>query len=109
MIVIFKKKLPPLVGVDITSSAVKVLELSKSGSRYRVDRFAMEPLPQGAVVESAVADIDEVSRVLERALRRAGSKRKHAAVAVSSSHVITKTIGVPGGMKPKELEDHVML
>jgi len=109
VIVIFKKKLPPLVGVDITSSSVKVLEISKSGSRYRVDRFAMEPLPQGAVVESAVADIDEVSRVLERALRRAGSKRKHAAVAVASSHVITKTIGVPGGLKPKELEDHVML
>lgn len=107
MIAIFKKKKPPLVGVDITSSAVKVLELSKSGKRFRVDRFAVEPLPQGAVVESAVADIDEVGRVLERALRRSGSKRKHAAVAVASSHVITKTIGVPGGLKPKELEDQV--
>ena len=52
---LFTKKKPPLIGIDISSSAVKVLELSKSGESFRVERYAVEPLPQNAVVEHKIA------------------------------------------------------
>jgi type IV pilus assembly protein PilM len=43
--------MPPLIGVDISSTAVKLLQLSQSGGRYRVEHYAVEPLPPNAVVE----------------------------------------------------------
>jgi len=39
------KSQPPLVGVDISSTAVKLLQLSRTGNRYRVEHYAVEPLP----------------------------------------------------------------
>ena len=51
---LFSKKKPPLIGVDISSSAVKVLELSRHGEQFRVERYAVEPLPQNAVVEHKI-------------------------------------------------------
>lgn len=104
---LFSSKKSDLVGIDISASAVKLLELSKSGDHYRVERYTVEPLPQNAVVENAIADVEQVGRAVDRALKRSGSKCKHAAVAVSSSHVITKTITMPGGMKEQELESQI--
>ena len=45
---VFKPRKPPVLGLDISSTAVKLLELGKSGDRYRVDSYAVEPLPQGS-------------------------------------------------------------
>ncbi len=106
---LFSRKQSGLVGIDISASAVKLLELSKSGDHYRVERYTVEPLPQNSVVENAIADVDQVGRAVDRALKRSGSRCKHAAVAVSSSHVITKTINMPGGMKEEELESQIEL
>ncbi len=98
---IFKKKRPPLVGIDISASSVKVLELSKSGDSYRVERFAAEPVPQNAIVEHAITEVEQVAEVVQRAVKRSGTKLKNAAVAVASTHVITKVIKIP-----KDLGDH---
>jgi len=96
-----------LIGIDISSSAVKCLELSKSGSHYRVERCAVEPLPQNAVVENAITDVEQVGRAVDRAVKRSGSKNRHVAVAVSASHVITKIISMPSGLKENELEQQI--
>jgi len=92
---LFTKKKPSLLGIDISSSSVKVLELSKAGEHYRVERYAVEPLPQNAVVEHAITEVEQVGSSVERAVKRSGSKCKHAAVAVPSAHVITKIIKMP--------------
>lgn len=93
--------------MDISSSAVKMLELSKSGSHYRVERFAVEPLPQNAVVENTITEVEQVSRAVDRCLKRTGTRSRHAAVAVSASHVITKTITMPAGMRENEMEQQI--
>ncbi len=98
-----------MIGIDISSSAVKCLELSRSGNHYRVERYAVEPLPQNAVVENAITDVEQVGRAVDRAVKRSGSKVKHVAVAVSASHVITKTITMPSGMKESDLEHQIEL
>lgn len=104
---IFGAKRQPLIGVDISSSAVKVLELSKSGSQYRVERYAVEPLPQNAVVEHAITEVEQVSAAVERAVKRSGSKCKNVALAVPGTHVITKTIKMPANLSDKDLHTQV--
>ena len=99
---LFSKKNPSLVGIDISSSAVKVLELSRNGEHYRVERYAVEPLPQNAVVEHAITEVEQVASAVERAVKRSGTRCKHAAVAVPAAHVITKVIKMPGGMTDPE-------
>lgn len=106
---LFDKKRPPLFGLDISSSAVKLLELSRTGDHYRVEHYAVEPLPQNAVVENAITDVDAVAKAVDRVIKRAGTKSRHVALAISASHVITKTITVPSGMKEQELENQIQL
>ena len=82
---IFKPRKPPLVGLDISSTAVKLLELSRSGDRYRVESYAVEPLPPNSVVEKSVTDAEAVGEAVRRAVKRSGARAKHAAVAVAGS------------------------
>lgn len=105
----FAKKKPPLLGLDISSTSVKLLELSKTGDHLRVERYAIEPLPQNAVVENSIADVEQVGATVERAVRHSGTKLKHAAVAVAASHVIAKTITMPTGLSDTELESQIEL
>ena len=99
---LFQKKRPPLVGIDISSSAVKVLELSKTSEQVRVERYAVEPLPQNAVVEHQITEVEQVADAVERAVKRSGTKCKHVAVAVPAAHVITKTIKMPAALSDQD-------
>ncbi len=102
---LFKGKSTPLIGVDISSSAVKMVEISEAGKNlYRVERYAMEPLPKDAVVDGNIANIETVSDVVKRAWKRLGTRTKTAALALPAAAVITKKIIVQAGMRETELE-----
>src|SRR3970040_1765140 len=85
---LFKAKMPPLIGVDISSSSIKMVEISEPGKGlYRVERYAIEPLPKDSVVEGNINNLDAVSDALKRCHKRLGSTGKklrlgppHAAV-----------------------------
>ena len=70
------KSQPALVGVDISSTAVKLLQLSRTGDRYRVEHYAVEPLPPNAVVEKNIVEVEAVGDAIRRAMARSGSKAK---------------------------------
>jgi type IV pilus assembly protein PilM len=110
---LFGRKNPPLLGIDISSTTVKLLELSKSagrnGAMYRVEAYGVEPLPANAVVEKNIAEVDAVGEAIRAAVRRSGSRAKHAAVAVSGSAVITKVISMPAALSEQELESQIQL
>jgi type IV pilus assembly protein PilM len=99
----------PLVGVDISSTAVKLLQLSESAGRYRVEHYAVEPLPPNAVVEKNIVEVEAVGEAIKRAVARSGTKLKHGAAAVSGSSVITKIIPMQGDLEEDELEDQVQV
>ena len=82
---LFAQKKPPMVGVDVSSTAVKLLQLSQSGGRYRVEHYAVEPLPPNAVVEKNIVEVEAVGEAIKRAVARSGTKLKHAAAAVAGS------------------------
>ena len=95
--------------MDISSTAIKIVELEKSGSNYRVERYIIEALPQNAVLEGTIADIDQVSSTIERAVKRSGVRSRNAATAISGSHVIVKRIFMPRGLRDDELEGQISL
>lgn len=104
---IFKRSVPPTIGVDIGTSSVKVLQLSKSGSSYRVEHVAREPVPEGAYAEHGINNVDEVGEAIRNAVKRSGSRAKHCAMAVSGSAVITKIIHLPGDLAEDEVEGQI--
>ncbi len=105
----FGKKSNAVLGVDVSSSSIKLLELSKQGDRYRVESYAVEPLPANAVVEKNITDVEAVGEALKRVAGKARTGVKHAAVAVSGSAVITKLIQMNSGLNEFEMEDQITL
>lgn len=104
---LFTPKKPALIGIDISSTAVKLLELSQSGGRYRVEHYAVEPLPPNAVVEKNIVEVEAVGEAIRRALARSGSRLKHAAAAVAGSAVITRIIPMPSDLDEDDLESQI--
>ncbi len=106
---LFKPKKPPVVGLDISSTAIKLLELGKSGDRLRVESYAVEPLPPNSVIEKNIADVEAVGEAIKRASKRSGSRTKFAAAAVAGSAVITKTIAMPATLSEEDMEQQIQL
>ena len=106
---VITKSQPAIVGVDISSTAVKLLQLSRAGNRYRVEHYAVEPLPPNAVVEKNIVEVEAVGEAIKRALARSGARARHAAAAVAGSAVITKVIPMPADLDGDEMEAQVEL
>lgn len=98
-----KQKKNALLGVDISSTTVKLLELSRSGDRLRVESYGVASLPHNAVVEKNINDPEAVAETIKQVMTQSKTKLKHAAVAVAGSAVITKMI-----VMDKELNDDQM-
>src|SRR5437763_5087045 len=96
---------PPLIGIDISSTALKLVELSESGKgAYRLERYAIEPLPKDVVTDGNIANLDQVAEALRRGHKRLGSRNRNVALALPAAMVITKKIIVPSGQTEEELE-----
>ena len=109
MLPFLSKKNTSLLGLDISSTSVKLLELSLQGERYRVESYGVEPLPQNAVVEKNIADVEGVGDAITRLIAKAKPKTKNVAVAVSGSAVITKTIEMDADLSDDERESQIRL
>lgn len=103
------RKKPPLIGIDISSTSVKMMELSKTGSSYRIEGIGVEPLPANAVVEKSIAEIESVGESVKRALSKSKIKSKNVAIAVAGSSVITKKITMPANLSDDDMESQIQL
>ncbi len=104
----FNQKQNAVLGLDISTAAVKLLELSKVGTRYRVESYAVAPLPLDAFVDKQIANVDIIADAIKIALKQSGTKLKQACVAVSGSAVMSKVITIPSSLPESEIEDHVL-
>ncbi len=98
-----------VLGIDISTAAIKLLELSRSGSRYKVESYAVSPLPQDAVVDKNIANIDVIAHAIKAALKQSGTKTKQACVAVAGSSVMTKVISMPASLAEDEMEEQILV
>lgn len=106
---LFTPKAPVLIGVDISSTAVKLLQLSQTGGRYRVEHYAVEPLPPNAVVEKGIVEVEAVGDAIRRALARSGAKTRAAAAAVAGSAVITKIVPMQADLSEEDMEAQIQV
>ena len=104
-----KKKTTQVLGLDISSTTVKLLELSFSGGRFRVESYAVSSLPQDAVIEKSVNDVDGVSNAIRTVVAQSRTKLKNVAAAVAGSSVITKLIDMPEGLSEDDMETQLTL
>ena len=105
---LFSRQPAPLLGLDISSSSVKLVELGRDKDGNLVlERCAIEPLERGWVTDGNVEKFDEVAEAMRRVVKKSGSKTKNVAMALPASAVITKKIILPGGMSEQELEVQV--
>lgn len=105
---LFNSKARPLIGLDISTSAVKMVELSGGGKEgYCVDRYVIELLPKDAVSDGNIISLEATAEAVKRAWRRLGTTTKQVAMALPAAAVITKKIVVPAGLREDELEMQV--
>jgi Tfp pilus assembly protein, ATPase PilM len=76
----FSRKSAPILGIDISETAVKLLELSQRGSNYQVESYAVEPIAPNSVTEKTINDIDQVGETIASVVEKSGTKTKNAAV-----------------------------
>lgn len=105
----FNQKTKPVIGLDISSTSVKLLELSRQGDRYRVESYAVKALPPNSVVEKNINEVEAVAEAVTAVMQLAKPKSKNAAVAVAGSAVITKMIEMPAGLSDDAMETQISL
>lgn len=105
---LFGKSSPPMVGLDISTSGVRLVELGDAGKgELRLERYAAEPLPRGAVVDGNIENIEQVSEAVRRVWKKSGTRARHVALGMPPAAVITKKIILPAGLSEDQLEVQV--
>ncbi|QLH52526.1 MAG: pilus assembly protein PilM [Candidatus Accumulibacter cognatus] len=93
------------MGLDISSSSVKMVELASDGKGgYRVERYAIEVLPRDVVSDGNIVNLESAAESVRRTWKKLATSTRQVAIALPSSHVITKKIIVMAGQREDELE-----
>lgn len=104
-----RKQNKSLVGIDISSTSVKLLELSIRDGRYWIESYGILPLPPHAVVEKNIADAEGVGDTIDRLINLTNPRSNGAAAAVASSAVITKIIDMDADLNDDERETQIRI
>ncbi len=105
---LWAKRNAPLIGLDISASGVKLVEISMPApDEYRLERCVIEALPRGAVVDGSIENIEQVAEAIRRACKKSGTRAKMVALGLPPASVITKKIILPAGLSEEELEMQV--
>ena len=104
----FNESTPPLIGVDISTSAVKMVELSAAGKgAYRLEGYSIAAIPKDAITDGNVVGLEQVSDAVKLAWTLLGSREKCAALALPSAAVITKKVLMTADMREVDMEAQV--
>jgi type IV pilus assembly protein PilM len=98
-----------MLGLDIGSSAVKVLELSRHNHGYRIEACGVEPVAPGAIQDKGVQDVAAVAGAIRRAVGSSGSRLRQVVAAVGGGTAMTKMITMPAGLNDLEMEEQIAL
>lgn len=104
----FNETSPPLIGVDISSVSIKLVELSDDGrGGYKLEGYATQPLPKGAMVDGNVSDLEKVIDVMRLAWKLLGTREKRVALALPTAAVISKKVQMAAGLREEDMEAQV--
>ena len=103
----FASRSKTLAGLDITTSSIKLIELTQSGRNFAVECYAAEPSPPNSITEKSIVDAEAVGEAVRRAMKRAGTKSAEVAIAISGDAAITKIIQMPANLNENDMEAQV--
>jgi type IV pilus assembly protein PilM len=104
----FNESTPPLIGVDISTSAVKMVELTAHGKGgYRLEGYSIAAIPKDAIVDGNITGLEQVSDAVKLAWKLLGTREKRAALALPSAAVITKKVLMSADLRETEMETQV--
>jgi type IV pilus secretin PilQ/predicted competence protein len=100
----FKEKSPTLIGVDITSASIKMVELSSDANgQYQLDAYVISPIANLAMTDGNVADLEKVAEAISTAWKLMGSRQKRVALALPSATVISKKVSLPADLSEDDM------
>jgi type IV pilus assembly protein PilM len=100
----FKEHTPPLIGVDISSASVKMVELSGTPDNLGLVAYAVVPLAKDSVVDGNIAGLEQVGSAVDRAWKLLGTREKRVALALPSAAVISKKVIMPANLREEDME-----
>lgn len=105
---LFTESVPPLVGVDISSTSVKMVELGSDGrGGYKLEGYAISPLAKEVIVDGNVGDLEKLADAIKLAWKLLGSREKRVALALPSTAVISKKVIMSAGLREEDMEVQV--
>ncbi len=99
-------KAKELVGIDIGSSSIKLVQLKKHGDNFTLQNVGIWPLPPEAIVDNTLMDTTSIVEAIKALLKSLGIKTKEASCSISGNSVIIRKISLPA-MTQEELEDQI--
>ncbi|NNC98782.1 MAG: type IV pilus assembly protein PilM [Gammaproteobacteria bacterium] len=106
---LFQSKSKAVIGIDIGTHSIKLVELAGSYANPRVIAWGITPLPAGAFSENTIANAELIADALAGLITKSGAKGDSVAVSVSSSHAITKVLGMPADISEFEMEEQISI
>ena len=104
----FKESTPPLIGIDISSTSIKMVELGADGrGGYKLEGYSISPLSKDAMTDGNVGDLEKVADAIKNAWKLLGSREKRVALALPSSAVISKKVIMAGNLREEDMEMQV--
>lgn len=94
----------PLLGIDISSAAIRVIELARLPDGWRVEHYAELELPRAVMREGSIVQVDQITQALSDVLQKSGSRLKEAAMALPPGLVIRKMLTLPNDLSEDEIE-----
>lgn len=104
----FARKRPHTFGLDIGTSAVKVVQLRPTPAGWMLTALARVPLRPDVITEGTIKDPPAVVEAIKEAVARAGITSRDAAIGVAGRDLITKKVQLPE-VPVKELRGAVEL
>lgn len=105
----FLKSKQNLLGLDISSSAVKLVEMSRKGRSYRIESYSVAPLPEGVSNEKDIIEPEPIGEAIRKAQRESRSRLKRCALAIPTSMAINKIINLPASIPEAEIEAQIAI
>jgi type IV pilus assembly protein PilM len=104
----FTESTPPLIGIDVSSTAVKMVELSQSGrGNYKLEGYSMSPLAKDVIVDGNINDLDKVADAMKQAWKLLGTREKRSALALPAAAVISKKVMMAADLREEDMEMQV--
>ena len=106
---LFTKNSKQLIGVDVSTTAIKMVEITRQYGLFHLKNYGIEPLPRGMVADKNIIDVDGISEAISRLSHQVGFSTRQVATAVSSASVISKIIEMDSSMTDIEREANIRL